>query len=479
MRLPHLTIVPVQDMHYSGQLVNPVRNKYRNSISFSGLPVLLQLKSPRWNDCLTRMRDAFVQQHNIELPHDNVLDLYEWGHHLNQLNRRDLVVLRLLEPSSSEILSRLIQWASDKKQAAKALYVIAAVDQQLLERVLIQQQLETAGKSVDIYIHDGSHDNFKQRSGSRLWFTACLGVLAAVGWWWFDKAERQSTRQSEIEPVVAIHSDNQRMVAEADSPQAALPSEIWDYHVESDWLRELTERQSQQPETNGTQASLNRAQNADDNQAVGSSSADDTATQNAVVQDLDVQQAPQPTQDEFIRALENNDFNWLDQNAASLMQWRTGNGDSALALLAERNHLQWVRRLLAKGASPNISNDDDWTPLLISAISGHVEIAEALLVAGADPNRANATGRSALMAAVHNRHHALAELLMAHGAEVNQQGDDGWAPLFYAVWNKDIPLVRSLLDAGADLDLVDSNGTNVRDIAGQQDNQQMLAILNS
>ncbi|MBK6510722.1 MAG: ankyrin repeat domain-containing protein [Haliea sp.] len=59
-----------------------------------------------------------------------------------------------------------------------------------------------------------------------------------------------------------------------------------------------------------------------------------------------------------------------------------------------------VSRLLAEGASPNVQDDNGWTPAHFAAQAGSLECMSALLAAGADPALADSYGNTVLWRAV-------------------------------------------------------------------------------
>jgi ankyrin repeat protein len=73
--------------------------------------------------------------------------------------------------------------------------------------------------------------------------------------------------------------------------------------------------------------------------------------------------------------------------------------------------LHLARRLLAAGASPNVVQQEGFTPLHEAALRGHAELVRLLLQHGADATARNAAGRSPGELAHDNGHPAVAALL--------------------------------------------------------------------
>lgn len=477
MRIAPLTIAPVSDMRYAGQLLDYVRIKYRRKVRFSGLPILLQLKTTDWQQFLENLQQAFDQQHGISAGLGTLPEMGDWSAYLSKRKQCHLLVLRLLAPNSVEILCKLIQWVTTEKKLPTPVYVIVAADKQLLENVLIKQAVQVASAKVDIYTHDGTHDDFKRKSAGGLWLIAALLAMAVIGGWlWFGQPEWLGSDKTHTNTIASIPVEDAPLESDLGLPDDTASTESWDYRVESEWFKQLPAIELPQQQDDGDiviQPSENTADSVGINIEPQATGVDQSTVEK---NDTDDQKLLAGA---FRDALESNDLQWLRANTQTLLQWHAADGQPALMILTGGNHIEWVNTLLEQGAQPDVANLRHWTPLIVSAVDGYFEIAQALLIAGADPNRVTNENRSALMAAVHNRHPNIAELLLQHGANVNQQSNDGWSPLFYAAWNQDVTLVKILLAADARQDLVSATGMHVIDIAKQRNNQQVIDLLDS
>jgi uncharacterized protein len=116
--------------------------------------------------------------------------------------------------------------------------------------------------------------------------------------------------------------------------------------------------------------------------------------------------------------------------------------------------LTTVRNLVERGTSPDTSDADGNSLLMLAARSGHVQIVSYLVSRKAAVNGRNKYGDTALMAASLKGHVEVAKALIANGAEVNS---NGWSALHYAAFEGRPALIRLLLDSGADKNAVAPN----------------------
>lgn len=95
-------------------------------------------------------------------------------------------------------------------------------------------------------------------------------------------------------------------------------------------------------------------------------------------------------------------------------------GESALHIVVKRRDATWLAFLLAKGAKPDIRDNDGASPLLVAAQLGFADGVRTLLAEGASINLANSRGETPLIMAVHNRDAVTVRLLLANGANPAQ-----------------------------------------------------------
>lgn len=118
-------------------------------------------------------------------------------------------------------------------------------------------------------------------------------------------------------------------------------------------------------------------------------------------------------------------------------------GENALHIVVARRDATWLSFLLAKGANPNLTDNDGNTPLM-DAVQGRFE--EGVRV------------------------------LLGRNAQVDKTNDSGETPLIRAVQLRDVGLVRLLVAQGANPDKRDTiAGMSARDYAKRDNRTPGLA----
>lgn len=135
-----------------------------------------------------------------------------------------------------------------------------------------------------------------------------------------------------------------------------------------------------------------------------------------------------------------------------------------------------IKQLLGEGADPNLRDNCDRTPLMVSIAQALPKTAKILIDAGADATLFDCYGDTAL-------HHlaasdelgwevgALLDLLLEAGADIEATNESGSTPLGYLAWQLyeqhqeaspgQVDLFTLLAERGANLDAVDSNGNSI------------------
>ena len=113
-----------------------------------------------------------------------------------------------------------------------------------------------------------------------------------------------------------------------------------------------------------------------------------------------------------------------------------------------------VQRLVERGTSPDTSDQEGNSLLMLAARAGHVTVVSYLLARKATVNARSRFGDTALLAASLKGHVEVAKVLLAGGAELNPPG---WTPLHYAAFEGRAEMVKFLLDKGAGKNAVAPN----------------------
>lgn len=97
------------------------------------------------------------------------------------------------------------------------------------------------------------------------------------------------------------------------------------------------------------------------------------------------------------------------------------NGENALHIVVARRDASWLSFLLAKGANPNLADNNGNTPLM-NAVQGRFEEGVQTLIANkAQVDKVNGSGETPLIRAVQLRDVGLVRLLVAQGANPDKR----------------------------------------------------------
>lgn len=132
-------------------------------------------------------------------------------------------------------------------------------------------------------------------------------------------------------------------------------------------------------------------------------------------------------------------------------------GNAPLHYAAALGNDEIVRMLLAKGATIDLLNQNEETPLLVAAKADQPDVAMTLLKQGARPNAKDVNGITPLMAFVRNGNSAMVEELLKRGASPHIQDVVGHTPLTIAASKGYKDIVQMLLaTAPSRLQMIDA-----------------------
>lgn len=140
------------------------------------------------------------------------------------------------------------------------------------------------------------------------------------------------------------------------------------------------------------------------------------------------------------------------------------------------NNTGGVKKALAAGMSPNVSDNRGNSVLALAITEKSTEVAKLLINSPSiDLERPNLAGETPLMMASYNGSYDLVVYLVTQRAvEVNHPG---WSALHYSSTNGHLEIVRFLLDKGAYVDPESPNGTTALMMAARGGHIQIVKLL--
>jgi len=107
-----------------------------------------------------------------------------------------------------------------------------------------------------------------------------------------------------------------------------------------------------------------------------------------------------------------------------------------------------VKLLLAAGASTEVYDEDNCTPLLITVYTDRIDIMKTLIDFGADVNKQNSHKYTALHHAAWNGRREMVQFLLECSAQDNDPTDDGNTPLALAAHGGHYCILEMLINRG-------------------------------
>jgi len=132
---------------------------------------------------------------------------------------------------------------------------------------------------------------------------------------------------------------------------------------------------------------------------------------------------------------------------------------------------------LLRNDDPDQPDEDGNTPLYYSIRNDHLEIVKALLQKHASPVRIGPDGKFPLFWAAELGNVEIIDALIKAGAKVDQNAKGGMTPLMAAASKGQDDAILALLAAGAKPDLLDYTGRDALGWATDSHNQRAIQIL--
>ncbi|GAB6026798.1 BRCA1-associated RING domain protein 1 [Chamberlinius hualienensis] len=132
-----------------------------------------------------------------------------------------------------------------------------------------------------------------------------------------------------------------------------------------------------------------------------------------------------------------------------------------------------------KGPSNKIDkrNGKGETPLHVASLKGKTADVERYLEMGADPNTKDNAGWTPLHEVCSKGYTVITQMLLKYGANVNAVSSTSTTPLHDAVINGKLDIVKLLLSYGADKYMQTAKGFTALDLADDNENKEIRAIL--
>lgn len=128
----------------------------------------------------------------------------------------------------------------------------------------------------------------------------------------------------------------------------------------------------------------------------------------------------------FLKAVKDRDGDkatkLLDKPGSTVINSRdVTTGENALHIVVSRRDSTWINFLLAKGANPNLTDNDGNTPLMDAVQVRFEDAVQSLIARGAQVDKTNNSGETPLIRAVQLRDVGLVRLLVTNGANVDKR----------------------------------------------------------
>jgi ankyrin repeat protein len=176
-----------------------------------------------------------------------------------------------------------------------------------------------------------------------------------------------------------------------------------------------------------------------------------------------------------VQAVYRNNINLLEylQELGANLHQSDEQGWTLLHYAAQCNHSNICRYLIQQNLKVNVTENEGWTPLHLAAHNGNLDTAQVLVELGASINEVDLNNRSALYKAIARNQLEMVQWLMKQGADPNM----GKPTLHKAVSRSNSEIVSLLLESGVDVKRRDKKGHSALQLAQEQKNHEIIAML--
>jgi serine/threonine protein kinase len=183
--------------------------------------------------------------------------------------------------------------------------------------------------------------------------------------------------------------------------------------------------------------------------------------------------------EEFINRVKQDDVNAASLFIAGGMSPETSDKDyrTALILTAMNGSISTLKILLDNNAKIDAEDSSGLTAIMHGARLGHSGIVKLLLERGATVNTRNKAGMTALMLAAQGGSPEVVEALLDYGADVSARNARGDTALIISASKGYSRIVKILLDRGADVNSKDTSGVTALMLAVQGGSPQVVEVL--
>lgn len=150
-------------------------------------------------------------------------------------------------------------------------------------------------------------------------------------------------------------------------------------------------------------------------------------------------------------------------------------GMTALMMAASDGKTEAVQLLIEHGADVNVFNNYGATAMTNAAFFNHSESVKAILAGKQKVDKA--TNENALLITAGLGLENIMQQLLDYGVDVNAKGKKGRTPLMAAIEFNHINTVKLLLKNNATINIKDTDGESIMQIAQDNGNKDIIALL--